>query len=83
MVRRHADIKWLRREQDIAGFSRQQAAILRGLWPTLAIGGKLLYATCSVFAEENQQQIDAFLRERPDARRLPVEVGQARVRWPC
>lgn len=72
IVRRHPDIKWLRRAPDIAGFVGQQTAILRGLWPTLAIGGKLLYATCSVFAEENQRQIEAFLREQVDARQLPA-----------
>jgi len=72
IVRRHVDIKWLRRKQDLQTFSVQQAAILRGLWPTLAIGGKLLYATCSVFIEENQQQIDAFLRQQADARQLPL-----------
>ena len=72
IVRRHPDIKWLRREADIAGFGSQQTAILRGLWSTLAKGGKLLYATCSVFQEENRQQIETFLAERPDARCLPL-----------
>jgi 16S rRNA (cytosine967-C5)-methyltransferase len=72
IVRRHADIKWLRREQDLAGFSAQQAAILRSLWHVLANGGKLLYVTCSVFFEENQRQIDAFLKEQADARQLPL-----------
>jgi len=73
VVRRHPDIKWLRREGDIAGFAQQQAEILTALWRTLASGGKLLYATCSVFAEENQQQIDAFLQRNPDARLLPLD----------
>jgi 16S rRNA (cytosine967-C5)-methyltransferase len=83
IVRRHVDIKWLRREQDLQAFSIQQAAILRGLWPLLAIGGKLLYATCSVFIEENQYQIDAFLREQMDARQLPLP-GLARGQLlPC
>ena len=72
IVRRHPDIKWLRREADIASFGSQQTAILRGLWSTLAKGGKLLYATCSVFQEENQRQVETFLAERPDARRLPL-----------
>lgn len=73
VVRRHPDIKWLRREADIAGFARQQGEILAALWRVLASGGKLLYATCSVFAEENQQQIDAFLQRHPDARLLPLD----------
>jgi 16S rRNA (cytosine967-C5)-methyltransferase len=72
IVRRHPDIKWLRRAVDIAGFGAQQAMILRGLWSTLAKGGKLLYATCSVFEEENYRQVETFLAERPDARRLPL-----------
>lgn len=72
IVRRHVDIKWLRREADLRNFTRQQAQILRGLWPSLAKGGKLLYATCSVFKEENQCQIDDFLRDRSDARQLPL-----------
>lgn len=73
VVRRHPDIKWLRREADIAGFAAQQAEILSALWRTLASGGKLLYATCSVFAEENQRQIAAFLQRHPDARLLPLD----------
>ena len=72
IVRRHVDIKWLRREADIAAFCRQQATILRGLWQLLANGGKLLYVTCSIFHEENQQQIDQFLQSHIDAKQLPL-----------
>ncbi|MGE5027950.1 MAG: 16S rRNA (cytosine(967)-C(5))-methyltransferase RsmB [Betaproteobacteria bacterium] len=73
VVRRHPDIKWLRREMDISAFAAQQAEILEALWRTLASGGKLLYATCSVFAEENQEQIARFLSRHKDARgTLPV-----------
>jgi len=72
IVRRHVDIKWLRREADLNSFTQQQAQILRGLWHTLANGGKLLYVTCSIFIEENQRQIDAFLAEQADARQLPL-----------
>nr|WP_238998984.1 16S rRNA (cytosine(967)-C(5))-methyltransferase RsmB [Azospira restricta] len=61
VVRRHPDAKWLRREDDIAGFAATQRQILGALWPTLAPGGKLLYATCSVFPEENQEQVAGFL----------------------
>lgn len=61
VVRRHPDIKHLRRESDIRRFVHTQAAILDTLWPLLKPGGKLLYATCSVFPEENLGQIDAFL----------------------
>jgi 16S rRNA (cytosine967-C5)-methyltransferase len=61
VVRRNPDIKWLRRPEDIAGFARQQAVILDALWPLLAPGGTLLYATCSIFREENHDQVTAFL----------------------
>ncbi|HNU65934.1 MAG TPA: 16S rRNA (cytosine(967)-C(5))-methyltransferase RsmB, partial [Methylotenera sp.] len=71
IVRRHVDIKWLRREADIASFSAQQAKILANLWQMLAKGGKLLYVTCSVFNEENQQQVNQFLQQNANAIQLP------------
>ena len=73
VVRRHPDIKLLRRESDIRRFAQTQAAILDALWPLLKAGGQLLYATCSVFAEENTGQVDAFLVRQPDATRLLEE----------
>lgn len=72
IVRRHVDIKWLRREADIQSFTKQQAAILPSLWRLLAKGGKLLYVTCSIFHEENQRQIERFLNEQEDAEQLPL-----------
>ena len=72
IVRRHVDIKWLRREADIVSFTQQQAAILANLWHLLSKGGKLLYVTCSVFIEENQLQVDDFLRKNADATQLPL-----------
>ena len=72
VVRRHPDIKWLRRPDDIAQFAAQQAVILPALWRCLATGGKLLYVTCSIFPEENQQQIDTFLTRHGDARQLQL-----------
>lgn len=73
VVRRHPDIKHLRRESDIRRFAHTQADLLDALWPLLKIGGKLLYATCSVFPEENSAQIDAFLVRQPGACRLHEE----------
>ncbi|KFB72102.1 MAG: Ribosomal RNA small subunit methyltransferase B [Candidatus Accumulibacter phosphatis] len=70
VVRRHPDIKYLRRESDIRRFAHIQTEILDKLWPLLKPGGKLLYATCSVFPEENKAQIDAFLYRQPTAMRL-------------
>jgi len=72
VVRRHPDIKWLRRDNDIAGFARTQAEILDALWRALAPGGKMLYATCSLFPAENGEQVAAFVAAHGDARRLPT-----------
>jgi 16S rRNA (cytosine967-C5)-methyltransferase len=80
VVRRNPDIKWLRRPDDIARFAHQQAAILDALWRVLAPGGKFLYATCSVFDEENDAQVEAFLARHPEAELCalpePVDKGQ-------
>ncbi|MBL8413285.1 MAG: 16S rRNA (cytosine(967)-C(5))-methyltransferase RsmB [Propionivibrio sp.] len=73
VVRRHPDIKHLRRESDIRRFVHTQADILDALWPLLKAGGKLLYATCSVFPEENAAQIDAFLVRQSGVERLHEE----------
>ncbi len=75
IVRRHVDIKWLRREADVASFVAQQAKILPNLWQMLAKGGKLLYVTCSVFNEENQGQVDNFLKNNADATQLPYPLS--------
>lgn len=72
VVRRHPDIKWLRRASDIEGFAQQQQQILHALWPLLDAGGKLLYATCSIFGRENQQVISEFLSGHPGATQLPL-----------
>ena len=79
VVRRHPDIKWLRRKKDIASFAAQQSGILKSLWPLLAQDGKLLYATCSVFNQENQSVIDAFLAQNPAARQLVTEVPDGQL----
>lgn len=62
VVRRHPDIRWLRRPEDIAALAAVQAELLNALWPLLAPGGRLLYATCSIFRAEGDAQIDAFLQ---------------------
>lgn len=72
VVRRHPDIKWLRRPGDIGRFAETQARMLEALWRLLVSGGKLLYATCSVFHEENHIQVERFLDRHRDARRLPL-----------
>jgi 16S rRNA (cytosine967-C5)-methyltransferase len=67
VVRRNPDAKWLRRPEDIASFAATQSRILDALWQVLRPGGKLLYATCSVFPRENQRQIRGFLARQPAA----------------
>ena len=73
VARRHPDIKWLRREADIAGFAAQQAAILNALWRTLAPGGTMLYVTCSIFDDENSEQISRFCARHSDAKRVAIQ----------
>ena len=72
VARRHADIKWLRRREDVAKFAKSQAQIMDALWRALTPGGKMLYCTCSVFSLENGRQVDAFVGRHADARRLPT-----------
>ena len=72
VVRRHPDIKWLRRAGDIPQFAAEQKTMLDTLWRLLASGGKLLYTTCSIFQEENALQVAAFLQRHADARALPL-----------
>ncbi len=74
VIRRHPDIKLLRRANDIATLADQQRAILNNLWPLLKPGGRLLYATCSVLRQENEQVIAAFLAVHPDAREQPISA---------
>lgn len=75
VLRRHPDIKALRRASDIAAMARQQRQLLSDLWQVLAEGGTLLYVTCSILPEENQCVIEAFLDTHPEARLLPIEIA--------
>ena len=83
IARRHPDIKWLRRPDDVAAFARRQAAILDALWGVLAPGGKLLYVTCSVFPEENGMVLDEFRARTPGAQRRDLPGGAAAQLLPC
>lgn len=67
VIRRHPDIKVLRRDEDIANLVKQQQQCLEGLWPLLDRGGMLLYATCSILPEENERQVEGFLSRHADA----------------
>lgn len=83
VARRHPDIKWLRRETDIARFANAQGRMLDALWQTLASGGKLLYATCSVFHEENREQVERFLERHRDATRLVLPAVDNDIQLPA
>jgi 16S rRNA (cytosine967-C5)-methyltransferase len=83
IARRHPDIKWLRRETDIAQFAREQGRLLDALWQTLAGGGKLLYSTCSVFHEENREQVAQFLERHPDAARVTFPAVDCEEQLPA
>jgi 16S rRNA (cytosine967-C5)-methyltransferase len=72
IVRRHPDVRWLRRRGDLATLAARQRQLLEALWPALGPGGKLLYATCSVFPEEGEGLVEGFCRDRPDCLRLPL-----------
>jgi len=71
IVRRHPDVRWLRRESDVEQLAIVQAGLLTTLWRLLAAGGRLLYCTCSVFRAEGEHQIEAFLAHNRDAVLLP------------
>lgn len=74
VIRRHPDIKLLRRATDIAQLQALQQEILQACWELLASGGILLYATCSILQQENELQIEHFLQRHHDAHELPIEA---------
>ena len=72
VIRRHPDIKLTRQAEDITDLAQLQGELLDAVWPTLEVGGILVYATCSVLPEENSANIDAFLARTPGARELDI-----------
>lgn len=68
VIRRHPDIKWLRRDRDITELAALQKEIIEAIWPRLKSGGVMVYATCSVLPEENAQQMREFLARHPEAK---------------
>ena len=73
VIRRHPDIKLLRKEEDIKNLAVLQLNLLVSLWPTLKQGGTLIYATCSIFSQENSRIIERFLKNEPTAKIVPIE----------
>ena len=79
VVRRHPDIKLLRRPADVCSLAQQQQRLLAALWPLLAPGGMLLYVSCSVFVEENSDNLQVFLDRHADASELPLQAEWGKV----
>ena len=82
VIRRHPDIKWLRKGDEIAALAQVQLNILTNLWQMLKPGGRLVYATCSIFSQENERIIERFLRQQADARHQTIEAEWGETR-PC
>jgi len=84
VIRRHPDIKWLRKASDIDVLTQLQQQILTSIWPLLKVGGTLVYATCSVLPEENSAQISTFLAANTNAELVSIVQGNlntAQVGW--
>ncbi len=83
VIRRHPDIKWLRKEADINELAKLQQKILDHCWQWLNPGGTLIYATCSILPQENARQIEAFLARAPDATIQPIErqADPSQIGW--
>ncbi len=80
VIRRHPDIKLLRRATDIEQLALQQLQLLHALWPLVKKGGKLLYATCSILPQENENVIDSFLSQEGHAKELRIDVNYGHSR---
>lgn len=81
VIRRHPDIKWLRKAPDIDKLTTLQQQILKNVWSLLKPGGTLLYATCSILPEENKEQIQTFIDNNEDAQLQPIEQTTQTIGW--
>jgi len=81
VIRRHPDIKWLRKADDIEKLVILQQQILKSIWSLLKPGGTLLYATCSILPEENSQQIQQFISENNNAKLVPICENDKNIGW--
>ena len=81
VIRRHPDIKWLRKATDINSLSILQQQILKNIWSLLKPGGTLLYVTCSILPEENYEQIQQFISDNNDAELIAIENTQQKIGW--
>jgi len=81
VIRRHPDIKWLRKSPDIARLTDLQQDILKNVWSLLKPGGTLLYATCSILPEENSEQVQRFVNENSDAEHVAINQNSNDIGW--
>lgn len=81
VIRRHPDIKWLRKKDDISVLTQLQQSILKSIWALLKPGGTLLYATCSILPEENSEQIQQFISENTDAELIKMPETSNTIGW--
>ncbi|XPF93055.1 16S rRNA (cytosine(967)-C(5))-methyltransferase RsmB [Colwellia sp. RE-S-Sl-9] len=81
VIRRHPDIKWLRKANDIEKLTELQAQILKNIWSLLKPGGTLLYATCSILPEENNLQVQRFIENNNDVEHISITDNDADVGW--
>jgi 16S rRNA (cytosine967-C5)-methyltransferase len=81
VIRRHPDIKLLRRPEDIENLVKEQWRLLTALWPLLKTDGILVYSTCSIFPQENEKLLQRFLSEYTDAKEIPIEqaIGEKTI----
>jgi 16S rRNA (cytosine967-C5)-methyltransferase len=80
VIRRHPDIKLLRKESDIEAYGKEQRGLLSALWPLLCHQGRLVYATCSIFPEENECVVKQFLIDHPDAKEIKIKSDWGQTR---
>lgn len=81
VIRRHPDIKWLRKSDDIEALAKLQADIFKKMWSLLKPGGTLLYATCSILPQENALQVEQFIAEQQDATLIELPEYQGKIGW--
>jgi len=81
VIRRHPDIKWLRKSSDIDTLVKIQQDILDNCWSMLKPGGTLVYATCSILPQENRQQIEAFIKRTSDATLIDIAQSKQKTGW--
>lgn len=81
VIRRHPDIKWLRKSQDIDVLTELQQDILKNIWSLLKPGGTLLYATCSILPEENNQQVQRFIENNSNAELIAITSNATDIGW--